>query len=660
MYTAGRREPDPDLVAAACTGEVRALDELVAESLPLVYNIVGRALRAHADVDDVVQETMLRVVRSLRHLQDPAAYRSWLVAITVRQVREHEQNRKISAVRITALDAALETADPASDFAGVTILRLGLTDQRRDVAQATRWLDPDDREVLSLWWLEEAGELDRATLAAALDLSQPHAAVRVQRVKERLDTAREVVRALQADPHCQDLSDASRGWDGRPSPLWRKRLARHVRRCGDCGLRTARLHSIQALLNSLPLVPLPASLGLTRILYDPSRPFAQNVPMHQPTTQPASSQSASTQAHSTQSASTSTQPPATHSAGTAHGGKLLHLLHTGGSGSLLTPVAALAGAAVLVAGVVVGVHLTSGPTPSAPVAAPRIAASITPSPVAPSTTPASSPAKPSPSATHASVAVPAPAVVKATGPKKGVAVWSFTGVDQALAQSGATWYYSWSTQHNGIGGAPGVGFVPQIWGAASVTAPALAQAKTEGPYLLGFNEPDMSAQSNMTVTQALNLWPQLMSTGLTLGSPAVAYGAATPGGWLDQFMAGAKTKGYRVDFIALHWYGSDFVTADAVSQLKSYLQAVYDRYHLPIWLTEYALIDFSHGQSFPPDAQQAAFVTASTHMLTATSYLQRYAWFALPASDTSASSGLFRSGPAVTPIGRAFEAAPGG
>jgi hypothetical protein len=247
---------------------------------------------------------------------------------------------------------------------------------------------------------------------------------------------------------------------------------------------------------------------------------------------------------------------------------------------------------------------------------------------------------------------------KATGSKKGVAVWSFTGVDQALAQSGADWYYTWSTQHGGIGGAPGVGFVPMIKDAGNVTAPTLAQAKTEGPYLLGFNEPDMSAQANMTVAQALNLWPQLMNTGLTLGSPAVAYGADTPGGWLDQFMTGAKAKGYRVDFITLHWYGSDFVTADAVSQLKSYLQAVYNRYHLPIWLTEYALIDFSHGPTFPSDAQQAAFVTASTQMLASTSYLQRYAWFGLPASDTGPSSGLFRSGPAVTPAGRAFEAAP--
>jgi hypothetical protein len=241
-----------------------------------------------------------------------------------------------------------------------------------------------------------------------------------------------------------------------------------------------------------------------------------------------------------------------------------------------------------------------------------------------------------------------------------VTVWNFNGVDAALAASGSGWYYTWSTQHPGISAPAGVGFVPMIWGPGSVTASTLAQAKTAGPYLLGFNEPDMAAQSNMTVDQALSLWPQLMATGSILGSPAVATGADTPGGWLDQFMSGVKAHGYRVDFITLHWYGGDFTTTDAVSQLQSYIQNVYNRYHLPIWLTEYALIDFSHGgATYPTDQQQAAFVTASTKMLQGLPYLQRYAWFALPASDTGPSTGLFRTGPAVTAAGRAFEAAGG-
>jgi hypothetical protein len=240
--------------------------------------------------------------------------------------------------------------------------------------------------------------------------------------------------------------------------------------------------------------------------------------------------------------------------------------------------------------------------------------------------------------------------------KKGVGAWAFSGATQALGESGASWYYTWSATP-GVSAPSGVQFVPMIWGSADVTAGTLSQAKQEGSYLLGFNEPDMASQSNMTPAQALSLWPQLMATGMQLGSPAVADGGATPGGWLDQFMSGAKTRGYRVNFITLHWYGSDFATGPAVSQLESYIQAVYARYHLPIWLTEFALANFGGSPSTPTPQQQAAFVTAATSMLRGLSYVQRYAWFGLQATSTDGSMGLFSSGPVVTPTGQAFEAA---
>ena len=197
-----------------------------------------------------------------------------------------------------------------------------------------------------------------------------------------------------------------------------------------------------------------------------------------------------------------------------------------------------------------------------------------------------------------------------------------------------------------------------IWGASDVTTATLDQVKSEGDVLLGFNEPDLGSQANMTVKQALDLWPKLMATGMTLGSPAVASGAATPGGWLDQFMAGAKARGYRVNFITVHWYGGDFSTGPAVQQLESYLQAIYDRYHLPIWITEFALTSYAGPTpTFPTEAQQAAFLTAAAAMLDGLPYVQRYAWFALPVSAGSGTTGLFNPGPAVTDVGRAFEAA---
>ncbi|TDC20597.1 sigma-70 family RNA polymerase sigma factor [Streptomyces sp. 8K308] len=247
--------PDTAVVAAARSGDRRALDELVRGYLPLVYNVVGRALNGHPDVDDVVQETLLRATRHIADLRDPTRFRSWLVAIAVHQVRDH---RRTAAGNEAPLQPeAVEAADPRGDFVDLTILRLGLSGQRRETAEATRWLDAEERALLSLWWQEAAGALNRGELAEAAGVSVAHAGVRVQRLKNRLDTARRVVRALAARPRCPGLAEVVAGWDGSPSALWRKRVARHVHTCSRCAEHAAGLAPAEGLLAGLALVPLP-------------------------------------------------------------------------------------------------------------------------------------------------------------------------------------------------------------------------------------------------------------------------------------------------------------------------------------------------------------------------------------------------------------------
>ncbi|RZB15630.1 sigma-70 family RNA polymerase sigma factor [Streptomyces sp. F001] len=244
-------------IAAAQAGDRHALDELVEGWLPLVYNVVGRALNGHADVDDVVQETMLRAVDNLGSLRDPDSFRSWLVAIAMRQIRDRARRKQPAHLDESA-------AREATDFAELTVLRLQLEGQRREVAEAVRWLDDEDRQLLSLWWLEVAGELTRRELAAAAGISRQHAAVRVQRVKERLETARGIVRAL--DGACPDLRELTARWNGRPDSIWRKRLARHIRGCGYCGDTRESVVPAERLLVGIALVPIPVGFTLSLAL----------------------------------------------------------------------------------------------------------------------------------------------------------------------------------------------------------------------------------------------------------------------------------------------------------------------------------------------------------------------------------------------------------
>jgi hypothetical protein len=263
----------------------------------------------------------------------------------------------------------------------------------------------------------------------------------------------------------------------------------------------------------------------------------------------------------------------------------------------------------------------------------------------------SAPATTAPTATATATATVPPATA---GTKKGVSTWAFTGLAGAVKDVGASWYYNWGTNNDAMP-APAE-FVPMIWDENVDTPANLAKVKTEGKTLLGFNEPDMSGQADMTVDQALSLWPDLQSTGMRLGSPAVAYGGDTAGGWLDRFMTGAKQRNLRVDFITLHWYGSDFSDA-AVGQFMGYVKAVHDRYNLPIWVTEYGLMNFSGTPKFPSTAQITAFITNSTKQLQAASYVERYAWFSLPAVGDSVDYGLYRDATTPTEAGKAYRAA---
>ena len=250
---------------AAQAGDRRALDELVTANLPLVYNIVGRALSGHPDTDDIVQETMLRAIRELGTLRTPRSFRSWLAAIAVRQASTHLRRSRVAGRRNAALAEAGGLPDANADFEDLTILRLGLSGQRRQAVLAGRWLDADDRALLSLWWVEAAGHLSRPDLAAAIGLTVAHAGVRVQRMLQHFEVSRGLVAALAAQPRCAGLDAAAADWDGRPSPLWRKRLGRHVRACVTCTRAGEGMVPAARLLIGIALVPVPLALTAASI-----------------------------------------------------------------------------------------------------------------------------------------------------------------------------------------------------------------------------------------------------------------------------------------------------------------------------------------------------------------------------------------------------------
>ncbi len=215
-----------------------------------------------------------------------------------------------------------------------------------------------------------------------------------------------------------------------------------------------------------------------------------------------------------------------------------------------------------------------------------------------------------------------------------------SGMIDKVQESGLSWYYHWSTDPL-AGANPKIQFVPMIWGNWGhdwLTNPENKKYKTA----LGFNEPDLTSQSNVSVDAAIAAWPDFMNSGLRVGAPATAV-AAPWSSWFSSFMDKTNSNNnLNVDFIPIHCY-IDGTYADTFLQM---IDDCYEKYHKPIWITEFGIAEWNQGKwnGNDPNAvnQVAEFMKKVLPELDKRSYVERYAWFPFDPTDTyGGASGLY-------------------
>ncbi|NSY37186.1 hypothetical protein GKC28_02775 [Leisingera sp. ANG59] len=243
--------------------------------------------------------------------------------------------------------------------------------------------------------------------------------------------------------------------------------------------------------------------------------------------------------------------------------------------------------------------------------------------------------------------------------KAGVGAWensSHSILSWIEDTPGLGWYYNWRPDqmyHKGRQ-SRSVEFVPMIHNARDVNKRIRSDQKVTA--LLGFNEPDGRSgghQAGMSVQQAVKLWPKLERHGLRLGSPATTQsGTLGANSWLRRFMDQADAKGLRVDFMAVHYYSAD----GNVKDFERWLRAVHREYRRPVWVTEFAHIDWGRPAA-ASHAQNAAFARKAIAMMERLPFVERHAWFAAnpyPWQGRAPQINLLRDDLTPTPAGDAF------
>lgn len=254
------------------------------------------------------------------------------------------------------------------------------------------------------------------------------------------------------------------------------------------------------------------------------------------------------------------------------------------------------------------------------------------------------------------LAAPAPALAPAaTTAARGLKGIGHGGKDalalKQIRSLNVDWYYRWESSYYLTTNPP---FVPMIKDARrlleqdAIGKMQAQLAETKATHLLGFNEPDHRSQANMSVDQAIKLWPQLEATGLRLGSPATVNPTSL---WLEDFMKKADQSGRRVDFMTMHVYA----WPNADSFLRK-VTALYEKYGKPIWVTEYAVADWAATKANPSRYSRQEtedFMRATVAGMRAMPYVERFAWKTRSATDPiMRSSALYHTNGSLTSTGR--------
>ncbi|KAI2679737.1 CAZyme family GH128 [Penicillium psychrosexuale] len=228
----------------------------------------------------------------------------------------------------------------------------------------------------------------------------------------------------------------------------------------------------------------------------------------------------------------------------------------------------------------------------------------------------------------ATSAMAAPMHAKRSSGKRGAAYNDVSTVS-ALANAGTiSWAYNWAGDLSGSLPS-GVEFVPMLWGQnmfggwATAIQTALSSGST---YILGFNEPDMTSQANMSPSDAASYYQTYItpwSGQAKLISPAVTSSTTAGMGldWFESFIGSCTSCG--ITGLAVHWYGD---TADDFKSFVTQAASAASSNNLSeLWITEFALNADVNGSADP--AATAAFLNEVIPWLDQQSAVTRYSYF---------------------------------
>jgi RNA polymerase sigma-70 factor (ECF subfamily) len=177
-------DPDLPLVRQARSGDLEAFDEIIRRHQSMIAALQHRFAPAHADLEDLVQETFVKAWRALPTWKPDKPFAHWLKRIAVNTALEFCRRRHTSP--LARLVESESSTEPLLDRLPAEASNEDRAHRALEEAQfILSHLPPDDRALLTLIHLEQ---MPLAEIAAHFGWSRVNAKVKAFRARQRLQT----------------------------------------------------------------------------------------------------------------------------------------------------------------------------------------------------------------------------------------------------------------------------------------------------------------------------------------------------------------------------------------------------------------------------------------------------------------------------------------
>ena len=156
-------------------GDHQAFSQLVDRHKNMVYSLVLRMVPNTEDAEEVAQDSFIKAYKAIKQFKGKSKFSTWLYKIAYFTAINHLRKNKALTSEID-FEKIENTDDSALDD-------LNLQDQKAYIDQAMAYLKPIERQLISLFYLEE---FTNKEIGKITGLSQSNIKVSLMRSRKKL------------------------------------------------------------------------------------------------------------------------------------------------------------------------------------------------------------------------------------------------------------------------------------------------------------------------------------------------------------------------------------------------------------------------------------------------------------------------------------------